>query len=187
MLKTIHVLAPYLEEGRLKEAYLKVLFNTETNTLENAIDLIGNAEYAVKLLEGAILDKVKVFDLIEYFSDKHDIEAIIYKLSDVTKDIITGKTNRLDIDKIEQYIEEGYKLIDVREADEYSKGHIPNAENIPISQLEYRLDELNREEKYIVYCNSSSRSAQAEKVLKSLGFDVSNLDGSYAFYKYYNR
>lgn len=186
MLKTIHVLAPFVENGKLKEAYLKVLFNTEANTLENAIDLKGNAGYAVKLLEDAILNKVKVFDLTEYFSDNHSLEAIIFKLSDITKDIITGKTNRLELDKVEEYLEEGYKLIDVREVDEYNNGHILNAKNIPLGQLVNRLDELNKEEKYIVYCNSSSRSQQAEKLLKSLGYDVSNLDGSYAFYKYYN-
>lgn len=186
MLKTIHVLAPFVEDGKLKEAYLKVLFNTETNTLENAVDLKGNASYAVKLLEAAILDKVKVFDLTEYFADNRSLEAIIFKLSDVTKDIITGKTNRLGLDKVEEYLEDGYKLIDVREVDEYNNGHILNAKNIPLSQLGNRLDELDKEEKYIVYCNSSSRSAQAEKALKELGYDVSNLDGSYAFYKYYN-
>ena len=187
MLNTIHVLAPFMEDGKLKEAYLKVLFNTETNTIENVIDLKGNALYIVKLFENAIFDKVKVYKLRNYFADNRFIEAIIYKLTVITNDILAGKTNRLELDKVEQYVEEGYKLIDVREVDEYSQGHILNAKNIPLSQLGNRLDELDTKEKYILYCNSSSRSAQAEKVLKSLGYDVYNLDGSYAFYKHYNK
>lgn len=187
MLNTIHILGLFVEDGKLKEAYLKVLFNTETNTLENVLDLKGNAEYVVKLLDGAIIDKVKVFDLTNYFADNRFLEDIIYKINLVTNDIITGKTDRLELDKVEQYLAEGYKLIDVREVDEYSQGHILNAKNIPLSQLGNRLDELDTKEKYILYCNSSSRSAQAEKVLKSLGYDVYNLDGSYAFYKHYNK
>lgn len=186
MLKTIHVLAPFVEEGQLKEAYLRVLFNTKTNTLENVVDLKENASYVVKLLEDAIFNKVQVLDLQNYFSENHSIEAIIYKLSNILNEIITGNTNRLELNKVEQYLEWGYKLIDVREEYEYSEGHILNAKNIPLSQLASRLDEFNKEDKYIVYCNSSSRSSQAEKELKILGYDVYNLDGSYAFYKLYN-
>lgn len=185
MLKVIHVLAPFIDRDEIKEIYLKVLVNVDTQTLEEVVDLIGNAESAVKLLNDAIINKVQISDLSKYFSDNNSLEAVIYKLSEIVNDMITENTNRLELDKVKDYVEEGYNLIDVREVDEYERGYILNAKNIPLSELTNRVDEFNKNEKYVLYCNSSSRSAQAEKFLKNLGYDVYNLDGSYAFYKLY--
>ena len=51
-------------------------------------------------------------------------------------------------------------IIDVRDADEYEKGHIRNAINIPYNQLEQHLDELMayQDTPIIIYCQSGIRS-----------------------------
>lgn len=71
-------------------------------------------------------------------------------------------------------------VIDVREADEWAKGHIPNARHITLGQLEKRLPEI---EKFkgrvvIVCCASGIRSANACTLLQKAGFgQVFNLAG----------
>ena len=63
-------------------------------------------------------------------------------------------------------------IIDVRDADEYEKGHIRNAINIPYNQLEQHLDELMayQDTPIFIYCQSGNRSKIAGEKLEELGF-----------------
>jgi rhodanese-related sulfurtransferase len=59
-------------------------------------------------------------------------------------------------------------------------GHIKGAVNIPIDELEKRLDELKRYKNFeiIVYCKSGTRSKRASEILVKNGFKrVYNLSG----------
>lgn len=70
-------------------------------------------------------------------------------------------------------------VIDVRSADEYVKGHIPNARNIPLADLDKRTAELAKDgHPLIVCCASGARSAAAIGTLKKAGIEsVFNLSG----------
>jgi rhodanese-related sulfurtransferase len=71
-------------------------------------------------------------------------------------------------------------VIDVREASEWSAGHIPNSRHIPLSQLPKRIHEIEKfkARTLIVNCQSGSRSASACGALKKSGFEkVHNLAG----------
>lgn len=71
-------------------------------------------------------------------------------------------------------------ILDVREMNEYSGGHIVNAIHIPLSNLKTRIGELNKykNQKIIVSCRSGNRSSQACANLKKEGFEeVYNLSG----------
>ncbi len=62
-------------------------------------------------------------------------------------------------------------VVDVRTPNEYRDWHYPGAVNIPLQELETRLDEFgDRGREIIVYCRSGNRSATAKKRLISLGF-----------------
>lgn len=63
-------------------------------------------------------------------------------------------------------------LLDVREATEFTKGRIPNARNIPLTQLDKRLTELDRfkDKAVIVNCASGNRSGAACGLLRKNGF-----------------
>ncbi len=43
-------------------------------------------------------------------------------------------------------------ILDVRSEDDYNTGHAEGAINIPLAQLETRLDELSKEKWVITYC-----------------------------------
>ena len=69
-------------------------------------------------------------------------------------------------------------IVDVREADEYRKGHIEGSTLIPLGILPYRLDQLDRNQEIIVVCYSGKRSQDACSILKQHGFNnVHSLTG----------
>jgi len=70
-------------------------------------------------------------------------------------------------------------LLDVRRADERSKGQIPGSIHIPLDQLRARLEELPKDREIIVHCQTGQRSYYAARILSQHGFRVRNLSGSY--------
>lgn len=61
-------------------------------------------------------------------------------------------------------------IIDVREPQEYKTGYIPNAMNIPLSQLKSRIGEIPKDKNIYLYCRSGMRSKQAARVLSKHGY-----------------
>ena len=83
------------------------------------------------------------------------------------------------------YKNEEMIILDVRTEQEYEEGHIPGSILIPLQELENRLDELDKEEKYLIVCRSGSRSAQASEILVSNGFKhITNMQGGMLKWKY---
>ncbi|QLY26399.1 rhodanese-like domain-containing protein [Bdellovibrio sp. KM01] len=72
-------------------------------------------------------------------------------------------------------------FLDVRTAEEFSQGHIPNAINIDVLKTDFssKVSELNRNDVYKVYCKRGSRAKKAVTIMHDLNFK--NLDnlGSY--------
>ena len=71
-------------------------------------------------------------------------------------------------------------VLDVREANEWSAGHIPNARHIALGQLAGRLSELDKfkGKPLVVCCASGNRSSSACGALRKAGFErVYNLAG----------
>ena len=64
-------------------------------------------------------------------------------------------------------------VIDVREPEEYVKGHLTNAKNIPLSQLDERLPQLikNKALPVIMVCEKGARAARAQQQAKKLGYE----------------
>jgi len=69
-------------------------------------------------------------------------------------------------------------LVDVRTKGEYKEGHIPNAINIPLNELDKRTGEIPQDKPIVVVCASGNRSKSGASKLVSAGFEnVSNLKG----------
>lgn len=73
-------------------------------------------------------------------------------------------------EELENKLKESIVVLDVREEAEYAFNHIPYAINIPIGELETRLDELNKEDQIFVICRTGSRSDLAAQKLAQNGF-----------------
>jgi NADPH-dependent 2,4-dienoyl-CoA reductase/sulfur reductase-like enzyme/rhodanese-related sulfurtransferase len=70
-------------------------------------------------------------------------------------------------------------LLDVREDEEFKRGSIDGAINIPLDQLRQRLSELPKSRRIWVNCAKGQRSYYAVRVLAQYGFDACNLPGGY--------
>ncbi len=72
------------------------------------------------------------------------------------------------------------EVIDVRTDAEYNEAHLPSATQIDVMQGDFqqKVDQLDKDKKYLVYCRSGARSFNACNLMTNLGFkDVTNLEG----------
>jgi rhodanese-related sulfurtransferase/rubrerythrin len=61
--------------------------------------------------------------------------------------------------------EKDYMLVDVRQPEEYSEGHIPGARLIPLGEIESRLSELPLDKEMVFNCKSGGRSRAAATIV----------------------
>ena len=72
-------------------------------------------------------------------------------------------------------------VIDIREPQEFRKGHIPGARHLPRGLLEFKIHELveqvhvdqnlpNEDQPIVLYCGTGGRSALAAQSMQSLGY-----------------
>lgn len=64
-----------------------------------------------------------------------------------------------------------FYILDLRDADQFAKDHIPNAVNIEWRQVFAKRDELPRDKPILAYCNTGSFAAQVALALRLDGFD----------------
>lgn len=60
-------------------------------------------------------------------------------------------------------------LVDVRTPQEFSEGSVKGAVNIPLSEIESRIDEFKDKKQIVVFCRSGSRSTEAKRILEANG------------------
>ena len=120
---------------------------------------------AVKLVDNGFKNVKNVTDGV----DEYD-----YKL--VKVDNITGREaeKMINDDKHDKDL----IILYVREPKDFNNGHLLNAINIPIEDIDKRMDELRnyKSKDIIVYCNTGRKSAEVAEKLVEHGFtDVTNI------------
>lgn len=89
-------------------------------------------------------------------------------------DIFSGKKN----EKIKEFQTRGALIVDVRTPGEYSQGAIPGSKNIPLQNINSKIDYLRNLNKPIITCCASGmRSGSAASTLKMHGLEVINGGG----------
>jgi rhodanese-related sulfurtransferase len=68
-------------------------------------------------------------------------------------------------------------VLDVREPDEWARGHIEGATHIPLGELQERVGEVPLGQKVLCVCAVGGRSGMATQFLAAQGRDAVNLDG----------
>jgi rhodanese-related sulfurtransferase len=77
--------------------------------------------------------------------------------------------------ELERELAAGAVLIDVRGSDEFEREHAVPALNMPLNILQLKARQLDRNTRYIAYCNSGRRSSAAAFLLTEDGYDVTVL------------
>ncbi len=113
-------------------------------------------------------------------------DATLLVLNKEDFDRLVGKqlVRRMHPKIAKSMIDTGYKILDVRYAEEYEGGHIPGAILMPLHEMRDRMHELDKSARYIVYCHAGGRSAVAALKLSQNGHDVVSLDGGIAAWPY---
>ena len=76
---------------------------------------------------------------------------------------------------IEEYLNEGAVVIDVRTVGEFQEGHATGSKNIVLNSIPATLDEIKKmNKKVIAVCRSGARSGQATSFLSKQGIDIIN-------------
>ena len=69
----------------------------------------------------------------------------------------------------------GAFLLDVRENDEWTAGHVPDAVHVRLGELGARTGELPRDREVYVICRTGNRSAYATQALVAGGWQAINV------------
>jgi molybdopterin/thiamine biosynthesis adenylyltransferase/rhodanese-related sulfurtransferase len=100
---------------------------------------------------------------------------------------VKSQIDEVDPGEVNELIDEGVALIDVRETDEFASGHLPGAKHVPRSYLETRIEGVvpDRDAHVILYCASGNRSAYGARTLEEdLGYtNVSSMTGGITLWK----
>lgn len=70
---------------------------------------------------------------------------------------------------VKEQVRQGAMLVDVRTPEEFAEGSIDGAVNIPLDQVQSRVDEFRGKPSVVVFCKSGNRSGQAIKILEENG------------------
>lgn len=91
---------------------------------------------------------------------------------------MSGTFDEISVEDLEQRLQAGARLIDVREPDEYGSGHVPGARLVPLGEVASRVAEcVEGGGRTYLICRSGARSANACQILADLGHDVVNVSG----------
>ena len=87
----------------------------------------------------------------------------------------TSNDNKISSEEAKNIIDSSNDeiIIDVREKNEYEEGHIKDSILIPLDTLENTIEDIikDKNSQILVYCRSGRISAEASKIIKSLGYN----------------
>ena len=67
-------------------------------------------------------------------------------------------------------VKQGAPLIDVRNPDEFASGHLPEAINVPLTELDSWLSEHDKLQQFVVYCGAGIRAQKGCDIFEAKGF-----------------
>lgn len=162
---------------------MKLLIDADTDVILGAqivggdgvdkrIDVISVAMAAG--ITASRLSRLELAYAPQFGSAKDPINQLGY----IASNLAEGTERTIQWHELDDALASGEQLIDVRNPQEFSSGHIPGAVNIPLDQIRDRLDEFS-DGPVVVHCQVGQRGHTASRILAQHGKDVRNLDGGY--------
>lgn len=166
-----------------KQMTLKLIFNPTTGEILGAQGVgIDGVDKRIDVIATAIRGSITAPELADlelayappFGSAKDPVNMLGY----IAENMISGLLKTAQWNEIDQFVSNGYQLIDVRSADEYARGFIPGALSMPVDEIRDRISELSNKN-LLVNCQVGQRGHTATLLFKELGFNAVNLDGGY--------
>lgn len=83
--------------------------------------------------------------------------------------------DKLTLDETLESIQDNGQCIDVRVPSEFDQGHLPGSISMPLNELRQHASELDKNTRYICYCDTGRRSSAAAFLLAQYGYHASVL------------
>jgi sulfur-carrier protein adenylyltransferase/sulfurtransferase len=100
---------------------------------------------------------------------------------------VKSEIEEIDPSEVNELIDEGVVVIDVRGSEELDGGLLPGAKHVPRGHLESRIETIapDRDSNIVVYCASGVRSAYAARtMMRDLGYrQVRSMTGGFTLWK----
>jgi rhodanese-related sulfurtransferase len=166
-----------------KQMALKLLFDPTTGEILGAQGVgIEGVDKRIDVIATAIRGGITAPELADlelayappFGSAKDPVNMLGY----ISENLISGLLETAQWNQIDSFVEKGFDLIDVRSAEEFSRGSIPGAVSMPVDEIRDRVSELTNKN-ILVNCQVGQRGHTATMLLKELGFNAVNLDGGY--------
>ena len=166
-----------------KQMTLKLIFEPVTGEILGAQGVgIEGVDKRIDVIATAMRGSITAPELADlelayappFGSAKDPVNMLGY----IAENLISGLIETSQWSQIDEYVDRGYQLIDVRTAGEFGRGSIPGAINIPVDEIRERQSEIKGSD-LLVNCQVGQRGHTASLLLKELGFNAVNLDGGY--------
>jgi NADPH-dependent 2,4-dienoyl-CoA reductase/sulfur reductase-like enzyme/rhodanese-related sulfurtransferase len=162
---------------------LKLIFGDDGKILGAQCVGYKGVDKRIDVIASAIRFNGTVYDLAElelsyappYSSAKDPVNMAGF----VAQNVLSGKSNMITWDEVSKLNKDDYILLDVRTEEEFIRGHVNGAVNIPLDSLRERISELDKTKIIIAYCKVGIRGYIAERILEQKGFTVLNVTGGY--------
>ncbi|WP_018297870.1 FAD-dependent oxidoreductase [Corynebacterium lubricantis] len=164
------------------QMHLKLVVNADTDAILGAQGVgEGGVDKRIDVIATAMRGGLTASDLADlelaYAPQFSSAKDPVNMAGFINDNIVQGEKT-VQFHELEQYLEDGWELIDVREPSEFAAGQIPGARNVPLNDLRDRIEEF-KGGKYVVHCQVGLRGHTASSLLRNHDIDVANLDGGY--------
>lgn len=163
---------------------LKLLFHPTTGEIYGAQGVgMNGVDKRIDVIATAMKGGLTVLDLPDlelsyappFSSAKDPVNMIGY----VASNVVLGDNEVVHWNEIDELVQNGATLLDVRDESEHELGKIPGSINVPLNSLRDHLDNYRKDETIYVTCQVGLRGYLASRILRQNGFKVKNLSGGY--------
>lgn len=186
------VLSPISKAGYYpgsKAMTMKITFDKKSHHILGAqIFGMDGVDKRIDVIATAIRAKLKATDLPDLelaYAPPFSLPKDPVNLAGfIIENVLTGKVNQVNYQELMTLPKDGsVTFLDVRSEFEFARGSAEAFINLPLDNLRRKINELPKDKKVIVMCQSGLRSYLATRILKQHGFDAYNFVGGYAFYR----
>jgi rhodanese-related sulfurtransferase len=167
---------------------LKIMYDPNTEQILGA-QAVGEkgVDKRIDVIATAIKAKLKVSDLQEleltYAPPFGSAKDLVNMAGYVAQNHLQGITKSIQWHQIDKLRNDGAIMLDVRPTMErMAYGHFDNDLHIELDDLYDKKNTLPKGQPIVLYCDTGSKGYNAERILRSDGYDVYQLDGGYNIY-----
>ncbi|KAF5591241.1 Coenzyme A disulfide reductase [Fusarium subglutinans] len=163
---------------------IRLAFRKETGHIMGA-QIIGKSgvDKRIDVLATAMQFGSTVFDLehleLGYAPPYGSAKDTVNMVGSVASNILRGDCKIVQGEELIREKLDKMQVVDVRSPEEFARGHLYQAVNLPLNNLRQQLAALDRSRSTLVYCQVGYRGCLAYCILKQFKFDVVNLDGGF--------